>query len=374
MNKQMKIAFLVTGFSKESKEATKITTLSLAKKMIEKGQEVSIITESRKGLPSFEELERVKVYRSEYGKIMSYPLALKKAGSKFDIIHGFSAAPVLITRSLLSKFLFNKRAKVIHTLKSYSKSYYGNKFFKSLNLADGVTVPTNEYSLKLVNNGVKKERIKIIRSHIDLNKFQPLGNSEKINLKNKLNFPDKKIIIYYGATWENKGFGDLLSAFKLLLDKRKDIFLVAAPRYELEQINKDKIKELGLENNMRIVNELIDVPAYLNSADICVLPYHSLIGTEGNPSCLLEAMACKTPVVTTNVPEIKEIVSHNQEVLMAIPGDQISIADQINKVLDDDQLRERLVEKAYLKSKEFDIEIIAEEFLELYEDVLNKVL
>src|SRR3989344_8615057 len=118
-SKSMKIAFLVTGFSKESKEATKITTLSLAKKFIEKGHEVSIITESGNG---FEELDGVKVFRSESGKIMSYPLALKKAGSKFDIIHGFSAAPALISRSLLSKYLFNRKAKVIHTLKSYSKS------------------------------------------------------------------------------------------------------------------------------------------------------------------------------------------------------------------------------------------------------------
>ena len=363
----MKIAFLVTGFSKESKEATKITTLSLAKKLIEKGHEVSIVTEGGNGLPLFEDLDGVQVYRSESGKIISYPLALKKAG-KFDIIHGFSAAPLLIARSLLSKYLFNKKAKVIHTLKSYSKSKYGNKFFKSLNLADGITVPTNEYYLKLLNKGVKKEKIKIIRSHIDLNKFKPL---DRLITKKNLNLPDKKIIFYYGATWENKGFGDLLSAFKLLLDQRKDIFLLVAPRYELEQIHKDKIKELGLENDMKIVNELIDVPAYLNSADVCVLPYRSIIGTEGNPSCLLEAMACRTPVVTTNIPEIKEIVSHDEEVLMALPGDQISIADQINKILDDDQLRERLIEKAYLKSKEFDIEVIAEEFLRLYKGVLK---
>ena len=190
----------------------------------------------------------------------------------------------------------------------------------------------------------------------------------------RLNIPDKKIIFYYGATWENKGFGDLLSAFKLLLDKRKDIFLLVAPRYEFEEIHKDRIKELGLENNMRIVNELIDVPAYLNSADICVLPYRSLIGTEGNPSCLLEAMACKTPIVTTNIPEIKEIADNEEEVLMALPGDKISIADQINRILNDNQLRERLVGKAYLKSKEFDIEIIAKEFLGLYNSVLNHVL
>ena len=363
----MKIAFLVTGFSKESKEATKITTLSLAKKFIEKGHEVSIITEGGDG---YEELDGVKVYRSNSGKIMSYPLALKKAGSKFDIIHGFSAAPLLIARSLLSKYLFNKKAKVIHTLKSYSKSYYGNKFFKTLNLADGVTVPTNEFSIKLLNKGVNKEKIKIIRSHIDLNKFKPFDEGKSV-YKKKLNFPDQKIIFYYGATWENKGFGDLLSAFKLLLDKRKDIFLLVAPRDELEQIHKDKIKELGLENDMKIVNELIDVPAYLNSVDVCVLPYRSIVGTEGNPSCLLEAIACKTSVVTTNIPEIKEIVSHDEEVLMALPGDQISIAHQINKILNDDQLRERLIEKAYLKSKEFDIEVIAEEFLRLYKGVLK---
>ncbi len=365
----MRIAFLATGFSKASKEATKITLLNLAQEMIQKGHAVTIITENQKKNPEFEKEEGIEIYRTSYGKLFSYPLCLKKVQKvkkqKFDVIHGFSAAPILILRSLLAKYFFCRKAKIVHTLKSYSKSRWGNRFFPILQLADQVTIPTKMFATKLTNSGVKEEKISLIFSPINDHKFYPQNIEKKQKLRESLGFSGKKVIFYYGATWKDKGFGDLLCAFQKMLKIRDDLLLVAAPRYTLEQVHLDNIKNLGISQQVRIVTEKIDVEDYLSAADLCVLPYRSLIGTEGNPSCLLEAMASKIPVVTTTIPEIKEIAQ--ECVLMAEPKNVSSVAETINLALNN--YPPEMIEKAYLKSKEFSNEKITESFLRIYESI-----
>ena len=317
-NNTLNVAFLATGFSQGNKEATKITLMSMAQELLAHGAKVSVITEGKEGFALNEVENNIEIYRANAGKLLSYPLALRnsiikskatRTKVKYDIIHGFSAAPLFVVRSLLSK-LFSPRAKIVHTLKSESKSKWGRKFYWLLNFTSKVTVPTQVMANKLAAQGVKKRKIIVMRSTLSLKKFYPLNESEKLvareELRNKLNINTGKMIFYYGGTWANKGFGDLLEAFSLIEDQ--NVFLVIAPRYELETEHLNTIKRLQLTERIKILEE-INVPKILNSVDVCALPYRTIRGTEGNPSCLLEAIACKTPVVTTDLPELKEIFS-----------------------------------------------------------------
>ena len=93
---------------------------------------------------------------------------------------------------------------------------------------------------------------------------------------------------------------------------------------------------------------------------------------EGTPSCLLEGMACKTPVVTTELPELQEIVIKDQDVLMAVPGDSLSLANQVVRLLKDRKLQQRLAGNAYQKVFNFDVKKIADEFLHLYAAVQKR--
>ena len=361
----MRIAFLTTGFSKGNKEATRITTSILARTLQQQGQEVAIITEGKhhqqeQGLPIF----RASAPLAK--GILSYPLALKKTQKNFQIIHGFSAAPILIVRSLLAKH-FSPKAKIIHTLKSYSKSIWGNKGYWLLNKADLVTVPTEVFKRRLIHHGVRERKIKVIRSPIDCQKFVPLPPTERKKLRKQLGLK-KKTIFYYGGTWDNKGVKDLLRAFAFLLHQH-DATLLIAPRYPLEQKHLQTIQQLGIGNQVRIVQEEIDVPMYLNGVDLVVLPYRSLVGTEGNPSCLLEAMACKTPIVTTALPELIEIVSPEKGVLMVKPKDPASLAMAMSRLLENHSLQKKLTEHAHRQAQEFDVRKVALEMMKVYERV-----
>src|SRR3989344_6896562 len=128
----MHIAILVSGLMKEKNESLTLTTINLAEHLAadqniaSEPRSVVIITRNKDNLPPLEKVNGITICRikslrkiSLYNKLLSFPLAFRKLPrqQQFSIIHGFSASQVLVLRSLLAKWLFAKKAKVIHTLK-----------------------------------------------------------------------------------------------------------------------------------------------------------------------------------------------------------------------------------------------------------------
>lgn len=333
----MKIS-LITRASKVTKEATHITVNNFTKELSQYG-EITVISDK---------------------KVSGFLSKIKAQPHTVDIIHNFSASPLFAFKTILAK-RYQKNAKTVHTIKSYSRSVLGSLYFsRILNFVDAVTVPTQVMAEKLLKCGVKKEKVQVIRSHIDTTKFVPL---DKKNLKTKYGYSDKKIVFYYGSTYFKKGLQTLVQGSQLI-----DAQIIIAPRDYPDQEFFNSVKD---KSNIKVITDDLDVIEYVNLADMVVLPYLDLTATEGNPSCLLEAMACKTPVVTADLPELREIVEPEKEVLMAKPGDVASLALQINRLLKNQRLGKKLAENAYSKSKQFDTKVVTKQFIDLYQRLLS---
>lgn len=385
----MHITLLVSAIQPHQKESLAITTLNFAHQLVKEKQEVTIVSRNKWDLPALEKrngivfLRTGKIGKSAiYNKLFAFPLAIRKLAkqSRIDVIHGFSAAPLMVLRSLLAQKFFSRKALIVHTLKSYpikkdvtaksgSKilSLLGDISYRLLNYADIITVPTKIFAEKLYARGVKKEKIQIINSHFNLNKFYP---QQKEKLKQKYGFKRKKVIFNYGAMWEIKGTDYLIKSLPEIIKKNSEVILVFAPRNLVQAKEKylPLIRELEIESQIQFIEKEVAIEDYVNLADLVVLPYPHLEGTEGNPSCLLEAMACKTPVVTTDLPELKEIAEGC--VFFAKPGEVISLAETINYALENPD--PEMVERAYQKAQEFSFEKITQKFLNLYGEAIKK--
>ena len=224
-------------------------------------------------------------------------------------------------------------------------------------------VPTKIFKKKLVSLGTKSNRIVVINSNIDLHKFRPRS---KTILKRKYGFAGKKVVLYYGALWEDKGLQFLVRAMPKITRENPNVIFVIAPRHWIRKIDAPMINAALNLKNVELVKKVKNIADYVNLADVVVLPYQSINATEGNPSCMLESMACKTAVVTSRIPELKEIVDDEKDVLMSKPGDISGLAKQINRLLSDSNLYKKLVDSSYKKSKDFDVKKIAKEYLKIY--------
>lgn len=385
----MNIAFLQRAFSKKIIEATKTTTLGLCKEFVKDKNKAEVITERGylygENLEKHETIEGISIHRPYFFpfpikncpkiiEILNYfsapSLGVKyvedKFNVKFDIIHSISAAPVLALTGVFAK-LISRRAKLVHTIKS--ESPYGFKFAWLLNFADKVIVPSEQVKKNLIKGGCKAHNISLIKSPIDTERFRPM---DKNKMKAKYGFKNKKIVLYYGGFIRNKGVDDLFETVRYLVEENPEIELHLINRGNIEKKYLKLYQGLGsYKANVKMFFKKINVPEYLNAVDVLVLPYANLKSTEANPLCLLEGMACKTPIVTTDLPELREIVEPNKDVIMANPGDPKSIASNILKLLNDKKLQTKLSENAHKKVKDFDIKKIAQEHIRLYRSLLR---
>jgi glycosyltransferase involved in cell wall biosynthesis len=108
-----------------------------------------------------------------------------------------------------------------------------------------------------------------------------------------------------------------------------------------------------------------ELPEILNAHEVFVLPSHF----EGMPKTLLEAMACGRPVVGTAVKGTAEVVIHEENGLLC-ETDPDSIRDALNRLLTDEDLRDRLgtAARATILS-EYSLERIVERETDLYASI-----
>ena len=108
------------------------------------------------------------------------------------------------------------------------------------------------------------------------------------------------------------------------------------------------------------------MPALFANADIVVLPSYR----EGLPKSLIEAAACARPLITTDVPGCREVVTHLVDGLLVPVGDAHALARAIAELQDDPALARRLGEAARRKAlAEFDEKIVIARTLRVYDEV-----
>lgn len=359
----MNIALISISSLRNPKEATRLTILGLAEELMRQGHSATVICEAAEGYPASEKIGNVGLYRfrTPFLSKLFFPFKgikelQEKTGKYFDILHCFSATPLFVLSGWWAKRQA-RGAKLMYTLKSISKKRWANHFYALLNIADAITVPTSHFAAKLLL--VNKEKIKKIASPINISFFRPL---EKQKLRKKYGFSDHKIILHYGAMWEQKGTQVLLKSIPVLAERYPTVKFIFAPRYKDVDALREKVRELGIADVIQFITGDINIEEYVNLADVVVLPYLSLQGTEGNPSCLLEAMACKAPVVSTNLPEIKEITQGT--VLLANPGEVESLIEKVQEALE--RPDEDKIKKAHLRAQDFSMKKVAAEMIEIY--------
>jgi glycosyltransferase involved in cell wall biosynthesis len=188
--------------------------------------------------------------------------------------------------------------------------------------------------------------------------------------KNKFGLT-KKSVLYIGNTRPYKNLPRLIKAFQLLRKNENQLCQLVIGGGESRNIPflKKLAKNLRLEDCVIFTGNLIDeeVTALMNVADIFVFP--SLYEGFGLPP--LEAMACGTPVITSNAGSLPEVVG--DAALLVNPKNEEEICSAMKRLLFDKELRENMIKRGFERVKLFSWEKAAKETLEVYKRVAKKL-
>ncbi len=178
-------------------------------------------------------------------------------------------------------------------------------------------------------------------------------------------------ILYVGKLQARKNLARLVRAYSIL---RRDfglahkLVLVGKRTYLSDDIFA-AIEELGLEQEVVVLGEvpLVDLPLLHNASELFVFP--SLSEGFGLPP--LEAMACGSPVVTSNSTSLPEVVGDAG--ITVDPYDVVALARAMRDVLVNPELRRSLIQRGLARVELFSNRRMAEGTLTVYEEVLARL-
>ncbi len=172
-------------------------------------------------------------------------------------------------------------------------------------------------------------------------------------------------MLYLGQYYESKGVYELVDAMEILLKSRKDIEIDFYGTKEIEML-RGYVEEKGLSETVRINGWLNDDEKLevLHKSTLLVLPSH----TEGIPNVILEAMATKTPIVSTHVGGLTEILTDRENAVIAEVCNPRDLSQKISSYLQDHKLREAIATNAFRDCRtKYDVNVIKEQFARIME-------
>ncbi len=195
-----------------------------------------------------------------------------------------------------------------------------------------IIAPTEREKEDLIRHyGASPERIGVIPCGVDLELFQPM---DKEIAKQQLGFTDDKIILFVGRIEPLKGIDQLLRAMPYLQNGQGPRLMIIggdeSSQYEIERLQ-GLSRELHIQGSVTFLGLIKheQLPYFYSAADACVIPsYYESFGLVA-----LESLACGTPVVATDVGDLRSVIRQGEAGYVVIDNTPRHLADKIALVL-----------------------------------------
>ena len=291
------------------------------------------------GLRSYQSLTALKI-----SKKLNIPLIVSDQG-------GLTTHPFLKQSSIFLRILYKIQ----------------NYFVKQIINHATVISAANEYEKKIFLDINKNSNVQIIRNGVNLQ-----------NLVSKINFKEKyqiatKFILFVGRFSKSKGIETLIHALNIIQNKHKfsdTILVIMGVDFGYEKNMEELIEKFDLSKRIMVIKNppREDVISAYGESEFLVLPSQ----WELSPLVPLESFAFKKPVISTNSHGIPFTVQDNKNGILVDPENPSQLANAIEKLVLDDNLRERMGLSGYnFVHEECNCVSMAKNSLKLYEQVLK---
>ena len=237
-----------------------------------------------------------------------------------------------------------------------------------LNNCDKIIVPSLEISKKIISRNIPKEKITVIPNGADLQKLRPRPQDAP-----------ERYIIYFGALQSWQGIDTLFTAFALIASIFEDLKLVICSANKPRQVkNYHKLAEkLNLSDRIIWKYQLPKrvLAGWVANALFSVAPLKECsrnLEQGCSPLKILESMALATPVIASDIPAVKEIIS-NEQIGALVRADRPAVlARMMQKWLENDTQTKEIGKnaRAFIR-KNFSWKVQIGILTKVYEDLMQ---
>lgn len=290
---------------------------------------------------------------------------LRRVFKNYDLVH-VHLFPGLYWAALASALLKNS-PKMVFTehnttnrrrnhwlLKHLDKMAYAG-YHKLITISEDV-----DKNLKDHLHSFHVDRFTLIKNGVDLSIIQ---NAKPLD-RSSLGLSDSELVILQVSSFtEQKDQACLIRAVKKLNHKAKLLLVGNGPKMDS---CKRLVDELDLSGQVKFLGLRLDVPALLKTADIVVLSSNF----EGLSLASIEGLASGVPFVASRAPGLTEVVQGAGVLFDA--GNPDALADEIDKLVADKAYAQQVTQACLIRAKDYDIQKMKEQHLQLYHTLCPK--
>ncbi len=178
-------------------------------------------------------------------------------------------------------------------------------------------------------------------------------------------------ITYIGHYNHVKGVDILIQAFQLVAARRPNARLVLAwsgigGNQHLQHL----LAECAFSGQIVQLGQ-VSVPEVLATSGVVVLPYRLTIGQAAYPATLLEAMAANVPVITSDLPLLRELTQDGKLSLLVRPNDPAQLAVAMEQILSDSSIVQPMLQAQRVWAQHIQPALVVKEYERLYARLIH---
>jgi glycosyltransferase involved in cell wall biosynthesis len=283
---------------------------------------------------------------------------------KADILHVHNPFAYFVYGALAARVA--RRTAVVNTVHAtvmFDHPNFGRKgrakFWTAAMLTHRIVSVCSEVDTVLRSKfPLPHKKFSVVENGIDLGRFLVVRPR---------NSTDQVIFGTVGRMSAEKNHRVLIDAFAMAYRDHRNIRLRLLGGGPLEPELKELVRDLGLDDVVEFCGLSHDVPGFLESLDVFVLPSHS----EGLPLSLLEAIASGLPVVATGVGGVPRIVQNTDSGWLCAPDNANALFCAMQAAIDSSERRDRGERARHLVEEQYSASRMARDYERLYDELVH---
>ena len=229
--------------------------------------------------------------------------------------------------------------------------------------ADATIVVSKKDIPKAVKYGIGRETdYRLIRSGVELAPFVKERNTRQHSREYLGLDPDKKVVGSVMRFCREKAPDVMVRVAERVLRERQDVLFVLVGDGPLFHETRKAVSRLGLSESVVFLENRSDVEKILPAFDVFLITSR----TEGLPRTLLESLACRVPVVSTDAGGISELISEDRNGILCPVGDIEALASGVLRLLENEELGWNLLKSVDRDLQPFTASRMVEQLYDLY--------